>query len=648
MNTDPVGFSPDIAFKTTAEMKNTWILVIVLLVSAPGTKGQVILLDSGGWPESAWAVWKPYPEAGGYHVYYIPEGETETRIDSQLIRSYSGYFRADLPGLREGTCRMKIVPVIGGVEHSSAAVYTPSIRIEPYAREGFAFSGTETPGAYNRDGTPKPGAKVLYVTNETANTVTCKVLNDKGVALTYTGISAILTAKGKGYDPSPLIIRFIGQIHASSVEGLKDANYISVTGFNNTNRKIRNVTLEGIGDDATAYGFGFFMKRTALIEIRNLGIMLFGDDAISLDTDNAGIWIHNNDFFYGSPGSDADQVKGDGSIDTKYNSSGITVSFNHFWDSGKVLGCGGATGEETTLYMTFHHNWFDHCDSRTPRLHYTTAHIYNNYYDGVSVYCIGNTTESSALIEANYFRNCNRPMMISGQGTDTYDPSTGTYTKEGTFSGQDGGMNKAFNNLFAGDYKLVYQTDHPVQFDAYRVNGIKDSIPRSVRSVRGNWPYSNFDMNPEIAYPYIADAPGEVADIVTAFAGRLNGGDFRWSFNNQTEDDNHGIIKALKDSILRYRTYSGSYRPVTTAASPGGKRSSDGQLRLYPNPADDFLNFSTEHTIQSITIYSSAGTMVFRADGDSRQIRIGHLNPGLYCVMVDSDAGSAGFMIIKR
>ncbi len=145
--------------------------------------------------------------------------------------------------------------------------------------------------------------------------------------------------------------------------------------------------------------------------------MLFGDDAVSMDTDNANIWIHHNDFFYGAPGSDADQVKGDGTIDMKYNSSNITISYNHFWESGKSMGCGGSTETVPTFYVTFHHNWFDHVDSRNPRLHYTTAHVYNNYFDGVSKYCIGNTTETSAFVEANHFRHCDRPMMISGQGT---------------------------------------------------------------------------------------------------------------------------------------------------------------------------------------------------------------------------------------
>ena len=40
-------------------------------------------------------------------------------------------------------------------------------------------------------------------------------------------------------------------------------------------------------------------------------------DSISIDTDNSNLWIHNNDFYYGSAGGDKDQAKGDGSLDIK-------------------------------------------------------------------------------------------------------------------------------------------------------------------------------------------------------------------------------------------------------------------------------------------------------------------------------------------
>lgn len=97
------------------------------------------------------------------------------------------------------------------------------------------------------------------------------------------------------------------------------------------------MTIEGVGNDAVLNGFGLVMKNCSNIEVRNLGFMNCnsseGDDC-GLQQGNDHIWVHNCDFFYGDAGSDADQVKGDGALDTKNPlmlptltiTSGITAS----------------------------------------------------------------------------------------------------------------------------------------------------------------------------------------------------------------------------------------------------------------------------------------------------------------------------------
>ncbi len=513
-----------------------------------------ITIDNyGGWLESAYVNWQPVEGAVRYDVSYSGNGIDNRSIDMPLIRQYPDGMRADIPGLQAGdyTVTIKALNETGELLQTAT---TPTLTVLPNNREGFAFENGNIPGGYNLDGTPKADARIIYVSANTINTVTCEVKNDKGKASTYTGLAAILSAYGKGADKTPLIIRMIGSIGADEFTGLKDGNYINFQGRNNTTAMIENITLEGIGTDATLYGYGICFKRAHNIEIKNVGIMLFGDDAISMDTDNTNIWLHNIDFFYGKPGRDADQVKGDGSIDMKYHSSSITISYNHFFDSGKVMGCGGATGEDQNLKITFHHNWFDHADSRCPRLHYTTAHIYNNYYDGVSVYCIGNTSESSAFVENNYFRNCKRPLMISGQGTDSYDEKTGTYTLKGTFSGQNGGMTKAYNNIFAENTpKLVYHTQHATQFDAYLAQSRDEKVPETIASIKGAWKYSNFDTDSSM-YVSTPDSPQDVPTIVTTLAGRMGNGDFKWTFNNAVDDADHDVNEGLKSAISNYTT----------------------------------------------------------------------------------------------
>ncbi|MES2573934.1 MAG: T9SS type A sorting domain-containing protein [Bacteroidota bacterium] len=579
-------------------MKRIIFYIALLLTSTQIWAQSVTINESVGWLESAFVKWAPVSGANSYNVYYTGGGQTNKRIDTQLIRSYGSYFRADVPGLAAGTYTLKVVPVTNGSENTSAASTTASLIVKPHIREGFAFSNNVVPGAYNADGTPKSGAKIIYITSNTVNTVTSSVLNDKGVAVPATGLMNILFARSKGYDSTPLIIRMIGLIKGNQITGLKDGNFIDFTGSNNTTRKTSNITFEGIGDDATAHGYGFAVKRSKSIEIRNVGVMLYGDDAVSMDTDNANIWVHNNDFFYGAPGSDADQVKGDGTIDMKYNSSNITISYNHFWDSGKAMGSGGPTETVPTLYISYHHNWFDHIDSRSPRLHYITAHVYNNYFDGLAVYGIGNTTETSAFVEANYFRECNRPMMISGQGTDAYNSSTGTYNLEGTFSGQDGGMTKAFNNIVVGTSKLVYQTQHATQFDAYLVTSRTQTIPNTVKSVRGGWTYSNFDTASTM-YSYTPDAPGNVPNIVTTYSGRTQGGDFNWTFNTSTDDDNHDVNTALKSAIVGYQSNLVSVQDVTNP------------------PASNQTLTSTTNNNQTVNSGTAISSIVFTWGGDA-------------------------------
>jgi pectate lyase len=162
------------------------------------------------------------------------------------------------------------------------------------------------------------------------------------------------------------------------------------------------------------------------------------DDGISLDTDNSNIWIHNIDVYYGKHGS-GDHAKGDGAIDVKSDSKYVTLSYCHFWDTGKS-NMFGMKSESGPNYITYHHNWFDHSDSRHPRIRTMSVHVYNNYYDGNSKYGVGVTTGASCFAENNYFRHTHDPLLSSKQGTDAKG--------DGTFSGENGGIIKSFGNIY--------------------------------------------------------------------------------------------------------------------------------------------------------------------------------------------------------
>lgn len=376
---------------------------------------------------------------------------------------------------------------------------------------------------------------MLYLTSSNINTVTLDVIKDsKGTKETATGLAAIMALRQKGYDKTPLCIRYIGLIKDTNVSGLNTSGYIQVKGC-------YNVTMEGVGNDATLYGWSFLIRAVNNVEVRNLGVMMFKDDGISMDTDNNNVWIHNNDIFYGAPGSDADQVKGDGSCDNK-KTSFITVSYNHFWDSGKAILCG--MGDTENFFATFHHNWFDHSDSRHPRIRVGTVHVYNNYYDGVSKYGIGATTGSSCFAESNYFLNSKKPMLISQQGTDVAGGS------KGTFSGEAGGIIKAFDNVYQNTPTPIDYATNATNFDCYNVTNKSTAVPSSVKTKLGGTSYNNFDTASTM-YSYAPHVGNDVPSVVMAYAGRLGGSDLTWSFTTADNAD-YGVNTGLKNAITSY------------------------------------------------------------------------------------------------
>lgn len=143
---------------------------------------------------------------------------------------------------------------------------------------------------------------MLYITSQNAQTVKLDVkINSSGAVQTGVGLGNILALRQKGYDTTPLAIRMIGKVTAADLSGqLNSSGYLEVKGKNNYSEM--NITIEGIGKDAYAYGWGLLLRYAGNVEVRNLGVMLFPDDGISMDTGNANVWVHNNDIFYGSAG----------------------------------------------------------------------------------------------------------------------------------------------------------------------------------------------------------------------------------------------------------------------------------------------------------------------------------------------------------
>lgn len=512
----------------TGALNSAIVPMLGSLTVSFAAEASVKISASVGYAEGMYATWSAVSGASGYNVYV--DG---VQLDSELIRQYSGYIRADAIGLKEGSHTMKVVPIISGKEDSSKAAEAVA---SSYAhdRSGYAFEDGHMPGAYKADGTLKDGAIVVYVTEETKDSVTVNLNVDGKGEVSCKGIQNIITGYKKGKETRPISIRLIGNITDPANMPKGDLYVDGVVSA--------GMTIEGIGNDATANGWGIVLKGCVDVEVRNIGTMNCNSsegDNIGLQQSDSYCWVHNCDFFYGDAGSDADQVKGDGALDTK-KSHHITHSYNHFFDNGKC-NLQGASASDTSNYITYHHNWYDHSDSRHPRVRVATVHCYNNYYDGNAKYGIGSTTGSSVFAENNYFRNCNEPMLISNQGS------------EGglVLSGEAGGMIKAYGNVITGAKKFVPYSENNTDFDAYVASSKDEKVPSSVKAKSGGATYNNFDTESGM-YSYKLDAAEDVPAILEAKAGRVDGGDFKWTFDNSVDDESYAVNSELKAALTAY------------------------------------------------------------------------------------------------
>lgn len=549
-------------------------------------KAKVSLKAAQSWFQSAFVEWLPYEGATTYNVY-VKGGQYSdfTKIDYQLVRDYGTYGRADALGLKAGEYELKVVPVVNDKEVAEAANIATGLKVRAHDRSGFAFNTSKTPGAYNADGTLKSGAVVVYLTNDNIDKVTLDVqTSNKGDKITCTGLQNIINnGIKKGIDTRPFVFRMIGQIKTPSVADKGDI-VIDMNGKDVS----AGVTIEGVGNDAVADGWGIRLKGARYAEVSNIGFFNCNSgegDNVGLQQDNEHIWVHNCDMFYGNAGSDADQIKGDGALDCK-KSNYVTFSYNHFWDNGKCNLLGLSEGS-TDYYITYHHNWYDHSDSRHPRVRYYSAHVYNNYYDGNAKYGVGSTLGSSVFVENNYFRNTNKPMMISQQGTDIKG------NPKGTFSGEDGGIIKAYGNVFA-DMKSLrfvpYSDENQTEFDAYVASSRDEQVPTSVTSKKGGNKYNNFDTNSSLFYSsYVLDKAEDVPAVVAGQfgAGRVQHGDFQWTFNNSVDDAEYEVNAALKKAVSAYKTSLVKIFGGENINVPGTDPTPDPGTDPTPDPGTD-------------------------------------------------------------
>ncbi|MDE7076625.1 MAG: hypothetical protein K2O62_04820, partial [Clostridia bacterium] len=179
---------------------------------------------------------------------------------------------------------------------------------------------------------------------------------------------------------------------------------------------VKNVTVEGIGEDARIFQWGMTFKNSDSIEVRNLTFEDYTEDACSFEGGSTSaanldafahgnIWVHHNTFEegvnYWDVCSEQDKHDGDGSTDFK-GLKNITISYNVYNGTHKT-GLIGGDNKHTTANVTFHHIYYNGCKSRLPLARQANMHMYNNYYNATTSTDISLRASAYALVENCYF-----------------------------------------------------------------------------------------------------------------------------------------------------------------------------------------------------------------------------------------------------
>lgn len=475
--------------------------VLLLGLAVPGSVKATAFSEVGGWLESLYAELPGLTDADITAVSYSGpmSGKLTGEDFTYLIRSTDSGVRIDIPGLTAGTYSLTVTTTSGTVTQEG-------IEVQAHDRSGFAhWNYTQGVGAYNDDGTLKEGAIVLYVTEENKNTVS--VTSSDGT--TVSGIGNILNSSGQdtgsgtsskggkantnqgilkklALDGTPLVVRIAGTV--SAPDGLTAWGSIDYGGNEDDNGSMarmqacRDITIEGIGNDAVVNGWGFSVicqtgNHAAGLgrnfEFRNLTFTNVPEDCIGLEGTGSGTpadpiercWVHNC-AFYGptnvkDASDDQDKGEGDGACDFKRGNY-FTMSYCYYDGYHKTNLIGGSDSNQQ-YHVTWHHNWYRNCHSRAPLGRQADMHMYNNVFENQASYCMSLRANVYIFSEYNVYNNCKK--VSEGKG---------------------GGVCKALGN----------------EYNSCTGQNNSDIITVTDRSqtVTSKNRYANFDTNPDLSY----------------------------------------------------------------------------------------------------------------------------------------------------
>ncbi|WP_144118402.1 RICIN domain-containing protein [Catellatospora sichuanensis] len=226
---------------------------------------------------------------------------------------------------------------------------------------------------------------------------------------------------------------------------------ITVTPKGTELRVASNKTIVGVGTSGHIVGGGFFLGTGVRnVIIRNLTIRdtqmadddpddkVYDYDGIQMDTADH-VWIDHNTI----------TRMNDGLIDSRKDTSYLTISWNVLASNNKAFGIGWT--ENVTARMTIHHNWIKDTNQRNPSTdNVAYAHLYNNYLSNVASY--GNYARGATkmVLENSYFENVKDPF---------YPDSTAQLRQSGSILVNCTGKQQTLGSAFTPSSFYTYTLD---------------------------------------------------------------------------------------------------------------------------------------------------------------------------------------------
>jgi pectate lyase len=258
---------------------------------------------------------------------------------------------------------------------------------------------------------------------------------------------------------------FLKYATAAEAYVIKVSGTITVPTYGYEVRVTSNKTIVGVGTTGRVKNGGFFLAAGVKnVIIRNLTIgdtAVASDDPDDKDFDYDGIqmdtadhvWIDHNTF----------TNINDGYIDSRKDTSNVTISWNQLGNHNKTLGIGWT--DNVTARETIHHNWFFNTNQRNPSAdNLLYAHLYNNYLQNVTSYGNYSRGNTKMVIENSYFDTVNNPY---------YPDSTAQLKQSGSIVVNSTGKQQTLGSAFT-----------PSSFYAYTLDAAAD-VPSIVKAYSG-------------------------------------------------------------------------------------------------------------------------------------------------------------------